>query len=424
MATKLDLSALKNKAQQATTQASRSISLWSTVKAKTSVTNIPASQNTGHLVTTEVSEIQKQEVAAVKCECPIPDVAITNITKSKPIVSSDAVQKWSEEYLAAIQKKEAVNPSTPPVQAEEDEWKKAMISLSSIKSSHTEKKAIAEAQKGKETPTQEQKTTESIITVVAPAMKITDTLTTKKSSETTNEVIEDLSFDTSEVIPEETLTNEKIVNEESKKLTKQIQQDLAENKEKNGKKDIQVDDDIFDNYKPKYWTEENLKAPKNSWKTMRFKGHLSIKKRNFILAGLLLFVLGLSAGWYMYFNNTESEPIHATAIENNIVKTKENVENIINEEDVIETEETNDNLEVDQTEWETDTIIEWDIENSEEDTESENIESEEWGNDADEISEWEDLEDEVLENENWELAQAENPEESKVKNYLLDNYYK
>jgi len=304
-----------------------------------------------------------------------------------------------------------------------------MISLTSIKSSHTDKKQIeeqVEPKKEDEFNSETETKIEKEIRVVAPAMKIASIAEVEKKEAT----IEAKNRDSGNDIQSDSLNWEvvlspvdtKLVEKESKKLKNQIKNDLKNNdkKEKSEKKEVEVDNNMFENYKPKYWKKENVEKDVAWNAAPKFKKHLSAKKRNMIIAGLILFVLWISAGWYMFFNNSGSgtDGIQAIAVENNIVQTKENVENIINNE--TENEENEEILE--------ETIIANGDSNSEIEQEwEENIEAEieDINNESTEEETVENNDEESIEDaENGEIAQVETSWESKVKNYLLDNYYK
>ena len=435
----LDLSALKNKAQNTTNTIQKDISLWATVQSTTTNT---AKQNT--LNSTQVVETQK-----LQCDCPIPEsLDHMNSPESKNTWAVTHTQNTEKENAniqdnikAPIQAEQANIKNTTNISAnttapskniaveagnEEEESKKTMISLNSIKSNiHTKKKEEEETvDSSKEKPHEEEKanTTLKKITVVAPAMQLpsenkSETSSSENSSTHTWEWENKNNTGSVEWIDkiEAHPVDEKLVAEESKKLKKQIENDLKETeKQAKKQKDIEVDDDIFDNYKPKYGGKEQLKEKNISDAKPVFKKHLSTKKRNLLLVWLLLFVLWISAGGYMFFNNSGvgNDEIQAVAVENNIAQTKENVENIISP-----TEES-------------DGENQWDIEQEEDEFDEEENEGEEIDEDVQEDEDEEEISNENIEensddeNANGELAQTENSWESKVKDFLLDNYYR
>jgi hypothetical protein len=432
----LDLSALKNKVQSPTTTAARSISLWATVKSNP-VAETPL-QNT-------INKTQVVERQQVPCACPAPTtesqeswtiikntVNQVNSTQNNAITATPIIQKVAEwvptqkavETAPAEVKQEIHNNSATPTvdstktqvkpeEEEEEEWKKTMISLNTIKSNVTakkieEEKTKADEEKKQEQQEQQEQNTLKKVTVVAPAMKIPweeiqgkasisslNSNTESNLSAINTEEKNDWKIDLWELKVETKPVDKKLVAEKSAKLRGQIEKDLLEKeKEENEKKNIKIDDDIFDNYKPKYGGKEEVKKKANWEEKPVFKKHLSAKKRNILIAWLLLFVLWISAAGYIFFNNSSSssDDIQAIAVENNIAQTKENVEKIIEngkEEESVSNEGREEDKEIDDT-------------NVELDEEDDNIE----------------------ENQDWVVAQAEDSWESKVKNYLLNNYYK
>lgn len=283
---------------------------------------------------------------------------------------------------------------TPVKKVEEEPWK-TLISLSSIKSAVPAKPKVPIETSSKDSP-EHTELLEKNVANIATQNQTTNTQEEKSEVNTTpwdateeskNISLPSNSTDTKDleaaITPKIAPLDTKLVEEETEKLKEQIQSDIQWKEKKKAKKDIEIDDNLFENYVPKYGKEhkekESQETSVDTHTRKRFRGVLRSKKKKIILITMLLCVFGLSAGWFVYFNNTDGEnSIKANIIENSIDETKQNVSKIIEEVEEIPI---------------TDEMI---------DTEDKEPE-----------------ETQETQNDIWN-----NKENTKVKNYLLDNYYK
>lgn len=347
MEKKLNLRALKDASESALENWTEAISLWATVSRK----NIEQANIKDWEKDTEATQ-------TIDCVCPTSD-QITDAAHAEDIniPSIDWVLVWEEPK----------DKNKPVI---EEDWFKAMISLWSIKSAQTQKMSN----------TQDQETNTQKVTLAkeknqqehSPLEDLTSDLNTQVPIKQENQKLPAISPKIDSKKLQDPHWKENIQSLSWKNETTKNTQEHKTHIEKGDKKEtkqkstLEIEDDIFDNYVPKY-----EKASLKNNKEKRKKGFMHSKKRNFILASMLLCVLGFSFGWYIFFHNINTEDsLPATAIETSISETKQNVEEIIST-----------------------------------------------SNSNEEENDWQDSWTESK-NDTWEIDKN-----SKVKNYLLDNYY-
>lgn len=262
--------------------------------------------------------------------------------------------------------------------------KKAMLSLSSIKSipkTDAEKKAEvqkAEAQKHEDTVKRDRENRN---------------ITWTKHIETWKE------WEEQELVS----GDKKIVEEATKKIEKDIK--AVDDTIANDKVQITLDKSLFDNYIPNYNGKKEAKVQKKEQSAQkkerkkRIRGPINKKKRNLLIVAMFLCILG-AWGFVLYPHLQDSGDIKSDVVQITQDSVRKKVDLVL-ESDNQEEEEVIDEI--------TKEPINTD-ENNKSEVVGEITETDEIENSADE--------------ENTEIINEQKDDKAKVKNYLLDNYYK
>ena len=317
---------------------------------------------------------------------------VNPIIETKTDIEEGNLGLFQENGETAINLKQ--DEVVPVIETEQDTWedkeisgkkKKTMLSLSSIKSiPKTEAEKQEEAKKALIEKTEAEKPADQ------KWEEIKNWAEPKKEWEENIVSTEDIEiWEALELVPED----KKIVEE----ATKNIQKDLntVDNNIEDDTVQITLDKSLFDNYIPNYKgkkeskadrkekkkEQKNEKGTNNLKKRKRIRGPINKKKRNILIVAMFLCILG-SWGFVLYPHIHDSSDIKSDVIQvtQNEVKEKVNL--------VLESE-------------------------SEEDIADEEDESQ-----SDEVAEAE-----VQSEESTEIKKVEKDDKTKVKNYLLDNYY-
>lgn len=337
-------------------------------------------------------------------------LSVVEWEKNESQIEKEAIVTEETEKPLIETKTEDSSVSTK-VEVAEKPGKKAMISLSSIKSANTPKEEEEKPEVADTEPSAQDSTNPTNETEEKDLSKNWNDTPTKKweevqqideaqKTEKKNNNILELEESDNNKEEELTLTPEDktLVEEKTKQLEKDIQKDLEkqEKLEKEEEKEIIVEEDLFDNYVPKYWKEEKkkltkeekkkLKAEKKklkaekSKKVKRVRWPINKKKQKALIIAMILCIMW--AGTFALLPHlSDTDDIKTNVIEASIQDTKNSVNTIIDN-----TNEPEANIE-------------------EEDTETVTEEQESEENEPEGIVE-------------------EKPENDRVKSYLLDNYYK
>ena len=327
-------------------------------------------------------------IQAARDEITVEEMPVTAAQKSERIENLEEIEQESALVLEEEQEEK------PEKKIALEKKKRTMLSLNSIKS-----KPKTEAEKKEEAKQAEIEKQKAV--ALAKTKEVTETAITTDADtasevttwESENEIENSDSWEEQELVVED----KKIVEEATKHIVEEIKVD--EHNIEDDTVQITLDKSLFENYIPNYRGKKEAKAAKKEKKTAkatkgtekikRIRGPINKKKRNLLIVAMFLCILG-AGGFVLYPHLDSNNDIKSDVVQITQNEVREQVDLVLEVEQPVDQEEE---------------IIEID-------------EAQETG--TSEISE----ENDIFDEDDIETKEEEKNDETKVKNYLLDNYYK